>query len=56
MDFGRVVALCSFYRDARLVTTKIMGLPKAPFLQIAINYATRVSVCSSTTFLQSGLR
>ncbi len=56
MDFGRVVALCSFYRAARLVTTKLMGLPKVPFLQIAINYATRVSVCSSTTFLQSGLR
>ena len=56
MDFGRVVALCSYYRAARLVTIKLMGLPKALFLQIAINYATRVSVCSSTTFLQSGLR
>ena len=56
MDFGHVVAMSPFYRAARLVTTKIMGLPKAPFLQIAINYATRVSVCSSTTFLQSGLR
>ena len=56
MDFGHVVAMSPFYRAARLVTTKIMGLPKAYFLQIAINYATRVSVCSSTTFLQSGLR
>ena len=36
MDFGRVVALCSFYRAARLVTTKIMGLPKAPFCKLRL--------------------
>ena len=31
MDFGHVVAMSPFYRAARLVTTKLMGLPKALF-------------------------